>query len=124
MREESAAEEGMNFAILSSATRPVTTVEAGLPKPSLEEEEMWRNYAFSEEIFNAGSDHTMAAAQQRKQLEQEANNFSLWCDVDNLPEDHSINSERLLDELEQEDILTELLQSMHPFIVLSVSLKK
>ncbi len=65
-----------------------------------------------------------AAAQQRKQLEQEANNFSLWCDVDNLPEDHSINSERLLDELEQEDILTELLQVMHPFIVLSVSLKK
>ena len=124
MREESSTEEGMDFAILSSAIRPVTTVEAGLPLTSLEEEEMWQNYAFSKEIFNAGVDHKVAAAQQRRQLEKEANNFSLWCDVDCLPEDYSINNERLLDELEQEDILTELLQSTHGFIFLSVSFKK
>ncbi len=116
MREESANEERMDFAILSSAIRPVVTVKAGLPRPSLQEEEMWKDHEFSNEIFDAGIDHAMAAAQQRKRLEQEASSFSLCCDMDLLPENYLSNSEQLLDELEQEDILTELLRGTHPFV--------
>lgn len=124
MREESATEERMDFAILSSATKPSVTVKTGLTRPSLQEEEMWDNYVLSNETFYAGTDHAMNAAQQMKRLEQEATNFSLWCDVDCIPENYSTNSEQLLDELEQEDILTELLKSTRPFSFLTVSCKK
>ncbi len=116
MREESATEERMDFAILSSANKPVVAAKTGFPRPSLEEEEMWKNYEPSNEIFDAGINHAMTAAEQRRRLEKEATNFGLWCDEDFVLENYSTNSERLLDELEQEDLLTELLQSIPPFI--------
>ncbi|KJA14960.1 hypothetical protein HYPSUDRAFT_149732 [Hypholoma sublateritium FD-334 SS-4] len=78
---------------------------------------MWDNHAFSNEIFDAGVDHTKAAAEQRKRLEQEATNFDLWNGADFLPGRNASHNELLLDELEQEDILTELLRNTHADLI-------
>ena len=115
MQEERAIEERMDFAMLSSAIEPAVTMKARISGPSVEEQEMWDNSAFSNEIFNAGIDHTTAAAEERKRLEQEATNFDLWCGADFLPEDDPNDGELLLDELEQEDILTELLRNTRTY---------
>ena len=115
MQEESATEERMDFAMLSSAIEPAVTMKACVSRPSVEEQEMWDNNAFSNEIFNAGIDHTAAAAEERKHLEQEATNFDLWHGADFLPEEDPNGGELLLDELKQEDILTELLQNTHKY---------
>ena len=115
MQEESAMEERMDFSVLPSAVEPAVTMKARISGPSVEEQEMWDNSASSSEIFNAGIDHTTAAAEERKRLEQEATNFDLWCSADFLPEDPN-DGELLLDELEQEDILTELLRNMRMYI--------
>jgi hypothetical protein len=48
-------------------------------------------------------------------LEQEATNFDLWRGADFLPEEDPNNGELLLDELEQEDILTELLRNTRQY---------
>jgi len=111
MQEESAIEERMDFAMLSSATKPAVIMKAHVSRPSVEEQEMWDNNAFPHEIFNAGIDHTATAAEERKRLEQEATNFDLWRGADFLPEEDPNDGELLLDELEQEDILTELLRN-------------
>lgn len=113
----------MDFAILTSAMKPSVMVKAGISQPSLEEQEMWDNHAFSNKIFNAGIDHTKAAAaEQRKQLEKEATNFDLWRGADFLP--GRSDSELLLDELEQEDILTELLRNTRSSAFLSIPFTK
>ena len=114
MQEESTIEERMDFAILSSAIKPTVTMKARVSRPSVEEQEMWDNSAFSNEIFNAGIDHTAAAVEERKRLEQEATNFNLWRGADFLPEEDPNDGELLLDELEQ-DILTELLRNMRMY---------
>jgi hypothetical protein len=115
MQEESAIEERMDFAMLSSAIEPAVTMKAHISGPSVEEQEMWDNSAFSNEIFNAGIDHTTAATEERKRLEQEATNFDLWHGADFLPEEDPNDGELLLDELEQEDILTELLRNTRTY---------
>jgi hypothetical protein len=111
MQEESAIEERMDFAMLSSATEPAVIMKAHVSRPSVGEQEMWDINAFPNEIFNAGIDHTAAVAKERKRLEQEATNFDLWRGADFLPEEDPNDGELLLDELEQEDILTELLRN-------------
>ena len=116
MQEESAIEESMDFAMLSSAIEPAVTTKARVSRPSVEEQEMWDNSAFSNEIFNAGIEHTAAAAEERKRLEQEATNFDLWHGADFLPEEDPNDGELLLDELEQEDILTELLRNTRMYL--------
>ncbi len=108
MLEEIAAEERMEFAILTSATKPTVTMKGS--RASIEEQEMWDNYAFSREMYDAGIDHAKAAAEDRKRLEKEATDFELWNCADFLPERDITDGELLLDELEQEDILTELLK--------------
>ncbi len=121
MQEESAIEERMDFAMLSSAIEPaVITTKARVSRPSVEEQEMWDNSAFSNEIFNAGIEHTAAAAEERKRLEKEATNFDLWRGADFLPEEDPNDGELLLDELEQEDILTELLRNTRMYTYLSI----
>ena len=52
---------------------------------------MWDGYSLSNEIFDVGIDHTVAAVEERKRLEREATDFDIWLG------------------LEQDDILTELL---------------
>jgi hypothetical protein len=123
MQEESAIEERMDFTMLSSTIEPAVIMKARVSRPSVEEQEMWDNSAFSNEIFNAGIEHTAAAAEERKRLEKEATNFDLWRGADFLPEEDPNDGELLLDELEQEDILTELLwntrmytSQFHPYI--------
>lgn len=110
MREESAVEERMEF-ILASAMKPAVIMKAELSRPSVEEQEMWDNYAFSSEIYDAGIDYTKAAAEEKKRLEKEATDFDIWHGADFLPEKDLTDGELLLDELEQEDILTELLKN-------------
>ncbi|KAF8951656.1 hypothetical protein BDZ97DRAFT_1683873 [Flammula alnicola] len=51
------------------------------------------------------------AAEERKRLEREAIEFDLW--HDSLPEQDLNIGESVLDELEREDVLTELLQNAH-----------
>src|SRR5271154_7160130 len=115
MQEDSTIEERMDFVILSSTIKPTVTMKACVSRPSVEEQEMWDNSAFSNEIFNAGIDHTAAAVEERKRLEQEATNFNLWRGADFLSEEDPNDGELLLDELEQEDILTDLLRNMHMY---------
>ena len=67
------------------------------------------------DVFSAGINHTAAAAEERKRLQQEATNFDLWRGADFLPEEDPNDGELLLDELEQEDILTKLLRNMHQY---------
>jgi hypothetical protein len=110
MQEECEMEEKMDFITLSSSAKPAISVTARIHKPSMEEQEMWDDHAFSNKVFDAGIDHTIAVTEERKRLEREATDFDLWCGADFLPEDPD-DSELLLDELEQDDILTELLRN-------------
>jgi hypothetical protein len=110
MQEETAVEETMDFIMLSSMIRPEVTATARVLRPSVEEKEMWDDYSLSNEIFDAGIDHTVAAVEERKRLEREAFDFDIWRGADFLPEDQN-DGELLLDELEQDDILTELLRN-------------
>jgi len=117
MQEESAAERRMDFIMLSSTIKPVFTPIAHIPKPSAEEQDMWDNHEFSNEVFDARIDHTVTAVEERKRLEREATNFNLWCGADFLPEEDPNDGELLLDELEQDDILTELLRNARMYII-------
>ena len=120
MREESAMEEHMDFIILSSTIQPEATVMAHAPPQRSEEEQgMWDRYVIGDEVFDAGIDHTLAAAEERKHLEQEATNFNLWHGADFLPEEDPNDGELLLDKLEQDDILSELLWNACKYIPLN-----
>ncbi|KAF8970008.1 hypothetical protein BDZ97DRAFT_179374 [Flammula alnicola] len=121
MQEESAMEDNIDFIILSSTIQPEATATAHAPPPQLSEEEqrMWDRYALGNEVFDAGVDHTLAAAEERKRLEQEAADFDLWHSADFLPEEDPNDGELLLDALEQEDILSELLRNASTYIPLN-----
>jgi len=119
MHEESAIEEQMDFIILSSTIQPEASVMTHTPQRSEEEQGMWDRYALGGEVFDAGIDHTLAAAEVRKRLEREATNFDLWHGADFLPEEDPNDGELLLDELEQDDILSELLQNARKYIPLN-----
>ncbi len=106
MQEEAAIEERIDFVMLSSTIKPVVMAMAHIG-PSVEEQEMWDNY--SNEIFDAGIDPTVAAVEERRCLEREATNFDIWRSADFLPEEDPNDGELLLDKLEQDNILTELL---------------
>jgi len=121
MQEETAVEEVMDFVMLSSTIKPVVTVTARVPEPSVEEKEMWDNYSLSNEIFDAGIDHTVATVEERRRLEREATNFDIWRGADFLPEEDPNDGELLLDELEQDDILTELLRNARTCITFQLS---
>jgi len=118
MQGETAVEERMDFIMLSSTIKPVT-VMARVPGPSVEEKEMWDNYSLSNEIFDAGIDHTVATVEERRHLEREATNFDIWRGADFLPEDPN-DGGLLLDKLEQDDILTELLRNVHMCITIQL----
>jgi hypothetical protein len=111
----------MDFFKLSSTIKPAVTATEHISKPSMEEQEMWDNHALSNEVFDTGDDPTLAAVKERKRLEREATNFDLWRGADFLPEEEPTNSELLLDELEQDDILTELLRNARRYISLCSS---
>ena len=119
MQEESAMEEHMDFIILSSTIQPEVIATAHAPQRSEEEEGMWDRYVLGNEVFDAGIDHTLAAAEERKLLEREATNFDLWHGADFLPEEDPNDGELLLDELEQDDILSELLRNARKYIPLN-----
>lgn len=114
MQEESEIEAQMDFVMLPPSTSniPAATAIPHISAPSQEEQEMWRNYEYSDNtLFDAGINPAAAAAEERKRLEKEATDFDLWKGSDFLPEEDPTNGELLLDELEQEDILNELLQN-------------
>ena len=112
MQEESAIENSMDFVMLSSKFKAATTTTARICIP---EQEMWDNHAFSNEIFDPGTDPMLAAIEERKRLEREATNFDLWRGADFVPEEDPNDSELLLDEIEQDDILTELLRNARTY---------
>jgi hypothetical protein len=118
MQEESAYENSMDFVMLSSIIKPAVTPTARILKQSVEEQEMWDNHDISNEIFDTGTDPTLAAVEERKRLEREATNLDLWHGADFLPEEDPNDGELLLDELEQDDILTELLRNARTYILL------
>jgi len=110
MQEESVMEETMAFVTLASTNQPAVAPEP-VPQSTATEQEMWNDYMDCEEDFDAGVDPTLAAIEERKRLEREATEFDLWQGADFLPEGDINNCELLLDELEQEDILTELMRN-------------
>ena len=121
MQEETEIEERMDFVLLSSTIKPAIAVTARVPGPSVEEQEMWDNCLLSDETFDAGIDHTAAAVEERKCLEREATDFDIWRGADFLPEGDPNDGELLLDELEQDDILSELLQNARMCISIQLS---
>jgi hypothetical protein len=119
MVEEGMIEQSMDFVILPSMVQPVTAMAVAHGYvPSTEEREMWDDHALSNEVFDAGVDHTAAAVNERRRLEQEATNFDLWHGTDLIPEEDPNNGELLLDELEQDDILTELLRNARMYYLI------
>jgi len=93
--------------------RPVTRFRPG-SRP-------YNNCLLSDEIFDAGIDHTAAAVEERKRLEREATDFDIWRSADFLPEEDPNDGELLLDELERDDILSELLQNTRMCISIQLS---
>ena len=122
MQEERELEESMDIAILSSITQPVITTHTHPSLPNVEEQNMWENYETSHVTFSAGIDPALAAIQERKQLELEAINLDIWHGTDFCPEEDPSNSNQLLDNLEQEDILNELLRNARKWYMLNFCL--
>ncbi len=123
LREEMAMEEHMDFIRLTSTGghKNKMTEPTRVLKTSEEEKEMWDNFLSTNESFNAGVDSDAAAAEERKRLAKQANEFDIW-DVENfLPEENTATGELLLEELEQDDILTELLRNASKLIALLLS---
>ena len=123
MQEESAMEQGMEFIVLPSTIQPKVTAMVCALQWSEEEQGMWDRYALGNEVFDAGIDHMLAASEERKQLEREAIDFDLWHGADFLPEEDPNDGQPLLDELEQDDILSELLCNACKSIELFYTLK-
>ena len=123
MQEESEMEQGMEFIALPSTVQPKVTAMVRAPQRSEEEQGMWDRYALGNEVFDAGIDNMLAASEERKQLEQEATDFDLWHGEDFLPEEDPNDGQLLLDELEQDDILSKLLRNAHKSIELFYTLK-
>lgn len=112
-------EESMNYIIFSSTTQPKATTKVHAPQPSEEEQGMWDHYALGNEVFHAGINHTLSAAEERKCLEQEAADFDLWHGADFLSDSEKDpkDAQLLLDELERDDITSELLQNACKFFL-------
>jgi hypothetical protein len=121
MEEERAMEQRMDFVMLSSTAKPTVTQTVRVHVTSTEEQDMWDQHTLFNEAFDAGIDHIAAAVDERKRLEREATNFDLWHGADFAPEVPH-DGELLLDELEQDDILTELLRNTRLYYPISSEL--
>ena len=104
-------ENEMNFAMLTSTIKPIAITKSHAPKLDVKEQEMWDVGALSNETFSAGIDYAAASAEERRRLAKEATDFDLWRGADYLPDEDPRDGDLLLDELEQDDILTELLRN-------------
>jgi hypothetical protein len=112
IEEEREIEQTIDFATLSSAVKhSPATATARVHVPSTEEQDMWYNHMLNNDQFDAGTDHTTAASDERKRLEREATNFDLWHGTLLVPEQDSSDGGLLLEELEQEDTIAELLRN-------------
>lgn len=110
MQEECELEQLDSVMLSSNIERPAQA-KTNIPEPSLEEKEMWDNYRGSNEFFDAGVDHSLAAVEERERLEKEATEFGLWHAGDSSVDETLKDGQYLLDELEEDDILNELLQN-------------
>ena len=117
LREEMAMEQETDFITLAfNAATNAKTKKSTQVRISEEEKNMWDNFQSFEEVFDIGADHNAIAFEERKRLEQQANNFDIRHAADFLPDEDPNNPELLLDELEQDDILTELLRNASEYI--------
>lgn len=116
MQEENMLEQRMDFIISSSIVRPELTAKARAPERSEEEKEMWDRYILGNEVFNAGTDHTHAAVQERNRLEREAGDFDLWHGADFVSGEDPNDAELILDGPEQDEIMAELLGNARKYI--------
>ena len=113
IREEREMEEDLDFVTLAS-TSAIKLRATELSRASgerLAENIPWDNYDVSMNSFSAGIDCTAAAAEERKRLRKEADEFDIWHGADYLPEEDPNHGELLLDELEQDDVLNEMLRN-------------
>ena len=49
-----------------------------MPWSSEEEKDMWDNFLFTNESFDAGVEPNAAAAEERNRVEKQANDFDIW----------------------------------------------
>ncbi len=110
IQEEIAVEDRMEFIISSSTIQPKVSANIRAPQQSEAEKEMWERYALGHEVFNAGPDSTHALLEERMRLEREAADFDLWHGADFISEDPN-DAVLMLDALEQDEIMSELLQN-------------
>ena len=114
MEEENMMEQEMDFVMLCPMAAPAVANTVPTRVLSTEEQNMWDNYALYNEHFDAGIDHAAATIDGRRRLERDVNNFNLWhAGAYHLPEEGTNDSELLLEELEQDNILNELLRNAH-----------
>ena len=120
LQEEMAMEQQMDFIqlTLTGGHKNKMMEPTRVLRISEEEKEMWENFPSTNESFDARLDSSAAAAEERKRLEKQANDFDIWHVEDFLPEENTTTSELLLEELEQDDILTELLRNASKLILL------
>ncbi|PPQ96652.1 hypothetical protein CVT26_010634, partial [Gymnopilus dilepis] len=102
--------EEMEFVKLSAGAPPLPPQASTAPahKPSEEEQEIWDSLLCSDASFDIGSDPNLAAAEERRRLEEEAVNFGLW-----YPEGQGEPEGDLLPD-DEDDILAELLENACP----------
>jgi hypothetical protein len=101
--------EGMDFVTLRSSE-----AQSAISRhiPTEEEQDLWEQLNSS---FDAGVDPDAAAIDERRRLEREADEYDIWNGADFVPECDPDDCTLLLDELEQDDILTEVLQNTRMF---------
>ncbi len=106
-------EKRMDFVTLASnSTIKYRATEISRALGTAREENMqWDICESSNDPFSAGIDCTAAAAEERKRLQKEADEFDMWHGSDYLPEEDPHNGELLLNELEEDDILNEILRN-------------
>ena len=117
MEQERVMEQDLDFVMLSPTVEHAVTKAARVHAPSTEEQDMWDNHALFPDHFDAGIDRTAAAVHERKRLEREATDFDLWRGVDFVLEEDPNNGQLLLEELEEDDMLTELLRNARMYTI-------
>lgn len=123
MQEECEMEHRMEGVMFSSISFPESEGMAPTRvSPSIQEKAMWDSYDGSNQVFDAGIDHTAVGVEERKRLERECIDIDIWHATDFLPEEDPNNGELLLDELEQDDILTELLRNASAYFSFILSM--
>jgi len=75
---------------------------------------MWEDFDMGDAVFDAGEDPANVRSVQHKEFERRAQQYGLWHGMDT----NRNNSERLWDESEQEDVISEILKNIGELFII------